>query len=168
MCHVCIKINDVTVTFFQTIIVHLFVLSSRSWIHADNHGQSIHMTVNEYRSWLKNKEAVGSIERHKMCRQSENALMYMSKTNVIHYSKRIIMDCLFRVVQKRSLWTFIRSYFDIWQIEKRWLSLFLVSSRGVQSIIGVILICLGTLILIFHSLCRFKDKEKLLIKKNNK
>ncbi len=30
-------------------------------------------------------------------RQNVNVLMYMSKTNVIHYSKRIIMDCLFRV-----------------------------------------------------------------------
>ena len=30
-------------------------------------------------------------------RQNVNSLMYMSKTNVIHYSKRVIMDCLFRV-----------------------------------------------------------------------
>jgi hypothetical protein len=33
-------------------------------------------------------------------RQNEYVLMYMTKSNVIHYSKRIIMDCLFRVVQK--------------------------------------------------------------------
>lgn len=40
----------------------------------------------------------------------------------------------------------------------------LVSNHGVQSIIGIILICLASLILlfqpIFHILCQLKDKRK--------
>ncbi|CAF4234856.1 unnamed protein product, partial [Rotaria sp. Silwood2] len=46
-----------------------------------------------------------------------------------------------------------------------------LNSRGIQSIIGVIFICLAILILFFHStyhfLCRLRDKDKNSINKNN-
>jgi len=107
-------------------------------------------------------------------------LMEMTKNNVIHYSKRIIMDCLFRVVFCILRVSLLMLIFRVWQIEKRWLGcllfvlfsiilnivslLILVSSRGIQSIIGIILICLASLILLFlplfHLLCRLKDKRK--------
>lgn len=80
------------------------------------------------------------------------------------------------------------SYIDIWQIEKRWLQcfcllqfkieyvlyfafFFLVSSRGVQSIIGLILIFIAIIVLVGHSIShlfvqrRYKNKISLLSKR---
>jgi hypothetical protein len=90
----------------------------------------------------------------------------MTTTNVIHYSKKLIMDCLFRVVLKDDyeLLSLRTSTYDKLKKDDSFLSiLFVVSSRGVQSIFGVIFIGLAVLFLILHSF-----NQKIFVKKNNK
>lgn len=113
ICHMYMKINDVTVS----------VLSSWSCIDANQH---VYRMVNQLiaRSELKkththNKEVVCSME--------ENVIgcffffsPYLKVTSSIRLKKPnngLSVSCW----TKRSLWTFVRSNFDIWQIEKRWL-----------------------------------------------
>jgi len=126
MCHMCLKINDVTVILFHTMIVHLSVLSSRSWTHANKCmvNQFIRLSMNIDHDWKTRKLSVQlrgikylqkekNEKQNTQYRQNEYDLMYMTKSNVIHYSKRIIMDCLFRVVQ-----TIIMNFclFELWHL----------------------------------------------------
>jgi len=109
------------------------ILSFQSTSHADIYSQSMNID----HDWKTRKSSVqlrGMIvcldkTKKKLSfilkiKNEKEWLMEMTKNNVIHYSKRIIMDCLFRVVFCMLKVSLLMLIFWVWQIEKRWLELF--------------------------------------------
>ncbi len=141
-------------------IVHLFILSSWSSIHANKHGRSIHILImiEKQGSWNY------SIERNNI--YMKMFLMYMTTTNVIHYWKKMAnnglsVSCWYLKDHYELLSVRISTY-DKLKKDDSFFFFFLVSSRGVQSILGIIFIGLAILFLILHSF-----SQKIFAKKSN-